>query len=202
MTPALKSGDFAPTSVWTGDSIILAGDAIGTPNGLAGVILSPPRELQFRKLYAAAVVLSSVVTGYAPGSSVANFRLQCSVEGKDLIDWIWRNDNTTGVPFAGAGGRITGFATPRPQFRVSNRLQQEPFMQGWADPIASDCIEACFRTTATGPMPDAVEWLVTMSPFRFSGPINQITLNVEGSTSISPDQLLIVVGCLSSNVPL
>lgn len=202
MNFAIKSGDFIPTSTWSGDSIIIAGDAIGTPSGYQGARISPPRHLPFRRLYAAAVVLSSVTTGYSPGSTRCTFNLVAESEGKELLAWKFNNDNTTGFAFPGAAGRLQNFCTPRPQFRVSNRLQQQPFMQSWSEPIASDCIEACFRTTATGPMPDAVEWLVTMAPFRFTGPINDVFLSVEGSTSISPDQILLVLGCLSSSYPI
>lgn len=197
-----NAGDFAPTSVWTADSMIIAGDAVGTPNSIVGCRVNPPRDLPFRKLYAAAVVLSSVTTGYSPGASTLRFILSATNEQKELLEWAWDNDNTTGKAFAGAAGKIPSIGLIRPQFRVSNRLQQQPFMQGWNEPMVGDSIEACFRTTATGPMPDAVEWLVSMAPFRFTGPINQIVLNVENSTSISPDQILMVLGCLSSSHPV
>lgn len=202
MTPQIvqRSGDYTPQSFWSSDSVLLAGDAIGLPNAVQGLKLGVPRTLPYRRLYVAAVVLPSVTTGYiVSATSTATFNLRMDNEGKDYMSFSFDNPNTTGRAFPGAGASVKPVASIRPQFRVANRLQQQQFAVGQPEPMNPDGMEAVFRTTASGPMPDAVEWLVQMAPFRFMGPINEVSLNVENSTSISPDQILLFLGCLSSS---
>jgi hypothetical protein len=191
-----KSGTYTPSSSWAQNGVIVAGDAVATANRVTGVTIQVPRELQFRKLYIAGIVIPDYRTAYATGTEDARFVFAAKNDQTEFLRMEWSSPNSTGVAWPTSSNRVSDVGVMRPQFRLSSRLQAEPFMVGWGEPMINDGVEVAFRTQDAAPAPAAQEWLLSCAPFRFSAQVNELTINAERSTGVTPDQLLFWIGCL------
>lgn len=196
-------GTIAPDSNWCQASVIVAGDAVGTANQVRGVRINPPRDLRYRRLYVAAFTIPDYRTGYSVEASVdCRFVLTMKNDQTEFLKWEWNNDNSIGTVWPTSTQRSENPGLMRPQFRVSNRQQQQPFALGWVEPMMKDGIDVILRTQDAAPGPTALEWMVSCVPFCLAASINEITIDADKSTLVTPDQLAFFVGCLSSDNPL
>lgn len=196
-------GTISPDSNWCSAGVLVAGDAVGTANQVKGVKISPPKDLRYRRLYVAAFTIPNYRTGYSPGASVdCSFVLTLKNDQTEFLSWRWTNDNTSGIVWPTSTQRAVDPGVMRPQFRVSNRQQQQPFSMAWVEPMMKDGIEVLFRTQDAAPAPAALEWLVCCAPFGIVASINDISIDADKATGVTPDQLAFFVGCLSSDTPL
>lgn len=196
-------GTISPDSNWCQASVLVAGDAVGTANQVAGVKLSIPRDLRYRRLYVAAFTIPNYRTGYAVSAAVdCRFVMRMKNDQTEFLRWEWSNDDSIGQVWPTSTQRLVDPGTMRPQFRVSNRQQQQPFALGWVEPMIRDGVDVIFRTQDAAPAPAALEWLVTCAPFGLVASVNEITIDADRSTMVTPDQLAFFVGCLSSDTPI
>lgn len=203
MLPGQTGGATVPDSNWASAGKLVAGDAIGTANRVEGVKVSIPKGLRFRRLYVAGFTIPNYRTGYAATASLdARFVLCFKSEQTEFMRVEWGNDNSPGVAWPTSTNYVDNPNALRPQFRVSNRQQQQTYGVGWAEPMMKDGMEILFRTQDAAPGPTALEWLISCAPWSFNASITEITLDAERSILVTPDQLGFFVGCLSSDTPI
>lgn len=197
------AGTISPDSNWCQAGALVAGDAVGIANQVVGVKISPPRDLRYRRLYVAAFTIPNYRTGYSPGALAdCAFVLRLKNDQTEFLKWEWTNDDSAGQTWPVSTGRLVDPSALRPQFRVANRQQQQPFAMGWTEPMIRDGVDVMFRTADAAPAPTALEWLACCAPFSLVASINEITLDADRSTMVTPDQLAFFVGCLSSDSPI